>query len=120
MNIGLVNHWYPPEAAVGGVGKYNTTLGRALRELGHTVVVVSSTRQIKPRLETVEGTPVIRVPRPQISTRLDRLPMLGRQMRALRTCLYAARLAQVLPPIVEQHNLEVLEYADIEAEALFH
>jgi glycosyltransferase involved in cell wall biosynthesis len=120
MNVGLVNHWYPPEAAAGGVGKYNTTLSEALVELGHCVVVVSSTLQSKPRLEAVNGTPVIRLPRPQIPSRLDRLLILGRQMRALRTWLYARRVARALPEIVEQYKLEVLEYADIEAEALFH
>jgi glycosyltransferase involved in cell wall biosynthesis len=120
MNVGLVNHWYPPEAASGGIATYNTALAQTLTKLGHRVVVISSTRQRKPRLESVDGICVTRLPYPRVSSRWNRLPVLGRQMRAARTWLYARAVARALPKIVAQHQLDILEYADIEAEALFH
>lgn len=121
MNFGIVNQWYPLETAGGGVATYNLNLAHELRTLGHSVVVVTSTRQPAARREFDGDIPVYRIPRPRISTRWDRhLPLLGRYMRLLRTLIYARRVHDALKVVTSRHDLDVLEYADIEAEAFFH
>ncbi len=100
---------------------YNMTLAHQISALGQQVVIVTSTLRSRPRVEYDGKTPVYRIPRPRISTRFDRhLPIFGRYMRTLRTLVYANAVRRALPAIVARHKLDVLEYADIEAEAYFH
>src|SRR5689334_13254164 len=121
MNFGIVNQWYPPETGGGGVATYNVCLAHEMAALGHSVVVVASTHQSRPHLEYDGDIPVYRIPRPRISHRWDRrLPVMGRYMRSLRTALYARSVQSLLPKIADRHQLDFLEYADIEAEAFFH
>jgi len=121
VNFGIVNQWYPPETGGGGVATYNVNLAHELSSLGHRVVVVSSTHDRKPRLEFDKNIPVYRIPTPCIPSALDRhLPVFGPYMRTFRALLYAWGVRKVLPAIVKEHQLDVLEYADSAAEAFFH
>lgn len=120
LKIAIVNQWFPPETGGGGVATYNVAFAKSLKRLGHDVVVVTSTRQAEMRREQFDSIPVVRVPRPRLSRRLDRLAGIGKQMRALRTLLYADRLSRLLPELCREFQIDVCEYADIEAEAYRH
>ncbi len=118
MRIALVNQWYPPD--YGGVGVYNEAMARAYAELGHEVTVVTA-RSSHDQLDVADedGVRVYRVDRWVESYRARQLPLLGRHLRSLRHLVYSRQVSGLLDRLAHERRLDVVEFAEINAEGLF-
>ena len=119
MNILICNQWFPP-SSTGGVAQYNEYVAEGLSEAGHGVVVVSVTEDNSSQHENRNGIHVCRVKMPGIPRMFSRLPLVGRQHRFLRNLLYSKSVCRDLKQIVHNHNIDLVEYADINGEGFFH
>ncbi len=118
MRIALVNQWYPPD--YGGVGVYNEAMARAYVELGHEVTVVTArSSPDQPDVADEHGVRVYRVARWVEPYRARRLPLLGRHLRSLRHLVYSRQVSGLLDRLARERRLDVVEFAEINAEGLF-
>jgi len=118
MRIALVNQWYPPD--YGGVGVYNEAMARAYVELGHEVTVVTArSSSDQPDVADEHGVRVYRVNRWVEPYRARRLPLLGRHLRSLRHLVYSRQVSGLLDRLARERRLDVVEFAEINAEGLF-
>jgi glycogen(starch) synthase len=120
VKLVLVTRFYPPDTGGGGIAAYARYVALGLLRRGHQVLVVS---QLAPRsqpFQVVEGVPVHRITANFTSYRWTRLPIIGRHVRFLRDILYAWRVRQTLSNLARAQIPDVVEYADIDAEGLFH
>ncbi len=118
MRIALVNQWYPPD--YGGVGVYNEAMARAYAELGHEVTVVTArSSPDQPDVANEHGVRVYRVDRWVEPYRARRLPLLGRHLRSLRHLVYSRQVSGLLDRLARERRLDVVEFAEINAEGLF-
>jgi glycosyltransferase involved in cell wall biosynthesis len=119
MHIVLVNQWFPPESGWGGVGMHNYTLAHAYRELGHRVTVIAS--RLDPQIPETQETDGVRVRRLLVSDahRARRLPVIGCYVRPLQQLAYSRRVDQTLHEIRRARQIDVVEFADVNAEGFF-
>lgn len=119
MHLVLANQWYPPESGWGGVGMYNYAVSRAYAELGHQVTVVASRlAENIPAAHHANGVAVCRI-LVQDNYRLRRLPLLGRYVRPFQQLRYARQVAQMLRALHAAQPLDVVEFAEVNAEGFF-
>lgn len=122
MNICFVTRFYPPDTGGGGIAAYTRYAALGLLRRGHQVSVISqmsSQSKSKP-FQQIDGVNIYRIPSVFSSYRWTRLPIIGRHFRFMRNVVYAARAGQALTRLSMTFTPEITEYADIEAEGLFH
>jgi glycosyltransferase involved in cell wall biosynthesis len=100
MHIVIANQWYPPESGWGGVAMYNHAIAHAYRKLGHDVTVIA-------RLLTQEHY------------YRRRIPVVGFYSRPFQQLIYSWRLRKVLGAIHRSQPIEMVEFAEINAEGFF-
>ena len=120
MNIILVTRFYPPDTGSGGIAAYANYLALGLRRRGHHVCVISELVRGAKAFEIRNEASVYRIRSAFHSHRWTRLPLLGRQVRLLRDMIYAWRVRQQLYALAQESPPDIVEYADIDAEGLFH
>lgn len=119
MHIALVNQWYPPETGGGGVATHNEFFARACVGLGHQVTVIAKALDARARkVETRDGVTIYRVPSPDLY-RYRRLPIIGRQYRAIQAAAYSRRVCNALRALHSLSPVDIVEFAEINAEGLF-
>jgi glycosyltransferase involved in cell wall biosynthesis len=119
MKIGIVNQWFPPE--YGGIASYNAYVARGYSELGHEVTVLTArTSPDQPRISMTGGIRVIRIDHWIEPYRLRRLPVVGRHVRTVRHVFYSLQVQRVLSGLVRTHALDIVEFAEINAEGIMH
>src|SRR5919198_3925353 len=118
VHIALVNQWYPPD--YGGVSAYNRALARAYAALGHRVTVITARPAAdQPTVADEEGVRVYRVDRWVEPSAARRLPLVGKHLRSLRHLAYSRTVCTLLNRLAAPGGIDVVEYADINAEGLF-
>ncbi len=120
MNIILVTRFYPPDTGGGGIAAYTKYAAQGLTQAGHHVRVISAMARGSQVRQTVDGIEVVRVQPPLGSYYWTRLPLMGRQMRLIRDIFFAWRVRQILIELSREQPPDLVEYADIDAESLFH
>lgn len=121
LRVGLVCRWYTPEDW-GGVPVYIHALACGLRDYGHDVTVVTSTAN-KLLVDTTrdeEGIRVVRLKRFQWPWLFYRIPVVGKHVTSLWLLVYDWTIIWPLKRLVRELSLDVLEYADVNAEAIGH
>ena len=120
MHIVLANQWFPPESGWGGVAMWNYAMAHAYSQLGHQVTVVASRPSEKvSAVRDVNGIVVRRILIRDVY-RLRRLPLVGRYVRPLQQLWYSYQVAHTLHAVHERQPIEVIEFADVNAEGLFY
>jgi glycogen synthase len=119
MHIVLANQWYPPESGWGGISMYNHVMAHAYRALGHEVTVIAS--RTSSSISATSESDGIRVRRLLVrdAYRLRRLPGLGRYVRPLQQLAYSWRVSQTLKHLHRLQSIDVIEFAEVNAEGLF-
>ena len=119
MHIAFVHKSFPPEGGWGGIGMYNYHMALALRELGHKVTVLSA--RVSEDVPPVQEKAGIRILRLLVSDwyYLRRLPALGRYFYQLVHLVYGLRVSQVIQKLQNQQPLDLIEFAEINAEGFF-
>lgn len=120
MNILLVTRFYPPDTGGGGIAAYARYAAIGLTRAGHQVRVISAMAKGSKARQIVDGVDVFRISPPLSSYHWTRLPLIGRQMRFVRDLAYAWRARQILLKMCNEFRPDVVEYADIDAEGIFH
>jgi glycogen(starch) synthase len=120
MHIVIANQWYPPESGWGGVGMHNYTLAHAFRALGHDVTVIAS--RLSQEIPAEHETDGIRVRRILVRDlyRWRHLPVVGCYVRPAQQLGYARRVNEVLHLVHKQRPIDVVEFAEINAEGFFY
>jgi glycosyltransferase involved in cell wall biosynthesis len=120
MHVVLVNRWYPPHTGYGGVAMYNYYLAHGLVRAGHRVTVIAARwSKAVPPLHDDHEVAVHRL----LGLSLEwgrRLPILGRHTRALSLLIYSARVAWFLRKLQKRQRIDIVEFADIEAEGFIY
>jgi glycosyltransferase involved in cell wall biosynthesis len=118
VHIALVNQWYPPD--YGGVGVYNSAMARAYAALGHRVTVMTARLAAdQPAVADEDGVRVYRVGRWVEPSAACRVPLVGKHLRSLRHLAYSRTVCTLLQRLAVQGGIDVVEYADINAEGFF-
>jgi len=120
MRIVLVTRFYPPDTGGGGIAAYARYLALGLRCAGHPVRVISRMVPGSEPRRLVEGIEVFRLQPPEIPYRYHRVPLAGRYLRFLNDLGYAWAVRRKLLELSEAQPPDIVEYADIDAEGLFH
>ncbi len=120
LNIVLVTRGFPPDTGGGGIAAYTRYVALSLARAGHYVRVISAMSTGSQARQTVDGIDVFRILPPLGNYYWTRLPLLGRQMRFVRDLTYAWRVRQVLLKMSGEFQPDIVEYADIDAESIFH
>ena len=120
MNIVFVSRFYRSHNGGGGISAYTHYAALALARTGNHIKVISALADGYKVRETVNGVDVIRFPPPLRSYYWTRLPLFGRQVRFLRDLVYAWNVRQTLLRLNDEFRPDIVEYADIDAEGLFH
>lgn len=120
MKTILVTRFYPPDTGGGGIAAYAHYAATGLTSAGHQVRVISAMVSGSKAKQTLDGVDVFRIPPPLGSYYWTRLPLLGRQMRLVRDLAYAWRVRQTLLKLSVEFRPDIVEYADIDAEGIFH
>lgn len=120
MNCVFVTQYYPPETGGGGIAAYARYIAIGLVRRGHNVSVISRLAPGSAAFTRNDGIDIYRIPAPLQSYRWRRLPIMGRHVRLLRDILYAKQVRQTLIRLSRTKMPDVVEYADIDAEGLFH
>src|SRR5215813_9286727 len=120
MHIVLANQWFPPESRWNGVGMWNWVMAHAYRELGHQVTVIASrTSEGIPAEHITDGISIRRLlVRDAYAWR--RLPVAGRYVRPVQQLAYARRVDRALRALNEKQSIDVVEFAEINAEGFFY
>ena len=120
MDVVLITRFYPPDTGGGGIAAYASYLAKGLLQAGHQVRVISQmTPQSQPERQ-VDGVDVFRIQAPAVPYRYHRVPLLGRYIRFSNDLLYAWAVRRELMRLSAQRVPDMVEYADIDAESLFH
>jgi glycogen(starch) synthase len=120
MHIALVSRWYPPHTGYGGVAAYNYYLAHALVKLGHRVTIVAARWSADvPAYQDDCGVQVYRL-LSRYRYRLHRLPLIGRQMRALEQLRYSGQVAMALAKLEDRDWPDVVEFAEVNAEGFVY
>ncbi|HYJ86789.1 MAG TPA: glycosyltransferase family 4 protein [Pyrinomonadaceae bacterium] len=119
MHIVIANQWYPPESGWGGVAMYNHAVAQAYRSLGHRVTVIARRNaETTPAYTETDGIHVHR-----LLTRdyyyLRQTPFAGYYSRALQQLFYSWRLRRALKQLNRTHRIDIVEFAEINAEGYF-
>ena len=122
MNICFVTRFYPPDTGGGGIAAYTRYVALGLLRRGHRMTVIT---QFAPQSRSepflnIEGIDVYRLNAPFVSYRWTRLPVVGRHIRFLRDVVYAWWVRRTLARLSLTFAPDITEYADIDAEGLFH
>jgi len=120
VNIVIVTQFYPPDTGGGGIAAYARYIAMGLRKRGHHIRVISRLENSSSPFEIIEGIEIHRIPATFKSYKWRLLPILGRQIRFLRDVLYALSVRKKLLEISRESLPDIVEYADIDAEGLFH
>lgn len=120
MNAILVTRFYPPDTGGGGIAAYAYYAAIGFIRAGHQVRVISAMAEGSKARQTVDGVEVFRISPLFGSYYWTRLPLLGRHMRFVRDLAYAWRVRQALLNMVAEFQPDLVEYADIDAEGIFH
>lgn len=124
MNVCLVSREYPPFFG-GGIGTYNVQWARTLSRAGHRVVVVTVSDDGVQRREQADGLAVVRLPflkgsdwsgpHPAIQS-----PRIAAAFRSLHpVSAFALQVEQVMPALVREFSLDIIEVPDTGAVAWF-
>jgi glycogen synthase len=119
MHLVLGNQWFPPESGWGGVAMWNYEMARAYRALGVDVTVITSRTSSRiPAFQKADG---IRIQRLLVRDvyRWRRLPGVGRYVREAQQLVYAWRVNQCLGALHREQPIDVVEFADVNAEGFF-
>ncbi len=120
MDIVLVTRFYPPDTGGGGIAAYAQSLAKGLAAAGHQVRIISAmTPESRPRA-TIDGIEVFRVKPLALPHRYHRVPLVGRYIRFINDILYAWEVRQELLRLASGQVPDIVEYADIDAEGIFH
>ncbi len=120
MHLVIANQWFSMQRAQGGVAGYNRVLASELRDRKNQVTVVSTRRdRALPAFSEEMG---IRVHRLLVrdAYRWRRLPCLGRYVRPLQQLTHSYRVARLLHNLHRQQPIDVVEFADVNAEGFFY
>lgn len=119
MKIAIVNQWFPPD--YGGIAMYNAYVARGYAELGHQVTMVTArTSPDQAAASTEGGVRVLRIDRWIEPYRLRRAPLIGRHVRTARHLYYSARVHRVLSRLTRAGEVDIVEFAEINAEGIIH
>lgn len=120
LHIALANQWYPPESGWGGVAMWNHALARTLVQQGHTVTVLAVRPSAAVPAEALRAG--VRVQRALVRdfSRWQRLVVLGRYVRFAQQLSYAWQVHQRLRALHAQQPLDVVEFAEVNAEGYFY
>ncbi|MDY6853880.1 MAG: glycosyltransferase family 4 protein [Thermodesulfobacteriota bacterium] len=100
MNICFLSQEYPPETHVGGIGTYTFNVASALAKLGHTVHVITSTRNTERTFQN-NGVSVHKIKRRKI------------KLQELEHLVYSYRVAKKISWIECQFDIvQASEYAN--------
>lgn len=112
MKIGLLSYEYPPDTGFGGIGTYTWYQARALVQLGHQVEVIAGSLEPGVFRSEHEGVQVTRIldPGPYRSAIAGLRD--GGQPWAANRLQTAAGAYRALAEVIEQTNLDVVEYPD--------
>jgi|ERR1051326_443807 glycosyltransferase involved in cell wall biosynthesis len=119
MHIVIANQWYPPESGWGGVAMYNHTIAHAYRALGHEVTIIARRNDAATPVNVeIDGLHIHR-----LLTRdhyyLRRAPIAGYYSRPLQQLSYSRRVRQQLTELHRTQRIDVIEFAEINAEGYF-
>jgi glycosyltransferase involved in cell wall biosynthesis len=120
VNIVLVTRFFPPDTGGGGIAAYAQHLAKGLQQAGHRVRVISRMAPQSHAQSVVDGIEVLRLRSPDIPYRVRRLPLVGRYMRFFNDLFYAWQIRRKLFEINNEQASDIVEYADIDAEAVMH
>ncbi len=120
MHIVIANQWFPPESGWGGVATYNYFIARAYRSLGHRVTVIASrTNPTQPAIQETDGIWIRRLLVRDAYLR-RRLPLIGRYVRPFQQLRYALNVNRRLRDLHRQQPIDVVEFAEVNAEGFFY
>ena len=120
MNIILVTRFYPPDTGGGGIAAYARYAAIGLTRAGHHVRVISAMTSDSKARQMVKGVEVFRIS-PHLSSNFwTRFPLLDLYIRFIRDLAYAWQVRQALLKISGDFQPDIVEYADIDAEGVFH
>ena len=120
INVILVTRFYPPDTGGGGIAAYAQCLAKGLTAAGHQVRIISAmTPESRPR-STVDGIEVFRIKPLALANRYGRIALIGRYIRFVNDILYAWEARQELLRLASWRIPDIVEYADIDAEGIFH
>lgn len=120
MHIALVNQWYPSESGYGGIAMYNYYMAHALTTLGHRVSVVACRWSDEAASFQRDGPVDIHRILSRDYYRLRSVPGIGRYVRPLGQLLYSRRVAHKLREIHQTQKIDVVEFAEVNAEGFFY
>jgi len=120
LNIIFISRFYPPDTGGGGIAAYIRYAALSLTNAGHKVRVVSAMGQDSKPEQIVDGVEVFRIQPWFVSYFWRRLPLIGRQMRLIQDVFYALQVRNTLLRISHFNRPDIVEYADIDAEGIFH
>lgn len=102
------------------MGQYNWIIARAYRNLGHRVTVITKRSKANmPAFAEIEGIYVHRL-RVADAYYWRRLPGAGRYVRSFQQLRYAWRLNKVLRRLHRERPIDVVEFAEVNAEGFFY
>jgi glycosyltransferase involved in cell wall biosynthesis len=120
MDIILVTRFYPPDTGGGGIAAYANYLAVGLAKRGNHVRVVSQMTPQSIYKTTCDGVEVRRIAPLSLPHRCYRIPLVGRQTRFVNDLAYASAVRRELLRMSREGGPDVVEYAEIDAESLFH
>lgn len=120
MNIVIATRFYPPDTGGGGIAAYALYLANGLRARGHKVRVISQRGPKSIGKTVVDSVEIRRIGALNLPFRYHRVPLVGRQTKFLNDVLYAIEVRRELLRLSREGRPDLVEYADIHAESLFH
>jgi glycosyltransferase involved in cell wall biosynthesis len=119
VKIAIVNQWYPPN--YGGIAAYNGYVARAYAAMGHDVTIVTArTSQDQPSVTHEGPIRIVRVEHAVEPYLARRVPLVGRYARTARHLLYSARVHRTLSQLLHSGDLDIIEFAEVNAEGFVH
>lgn len=122
MHLAIVSQFYPgfdAKGIGGGIEAHHYNFARACVRLGHQVTVISTRLNANiPYRHMRDGITAFRIRLPNFY-RFHRLPLIGRQYRVLQSLWHSARVCRLLGAIHQENSVDVAEFAEVNAEALF-
>ncbi len=120
MNICIINQWYPPQDAAGGVGKYNYYISNAYKKSGHEVFIISAFGKGAKKHECRNGINIYRLRQIAIPSFFRRRAFLGGFLRFLKNMTYSFSVRNKLIELDKKFKIDIVEYAEINAEGFIH
>jgi glycosyltransferase involved in cell wall biosynthesis len=110
VHIGLVTQEFPPETAKGGIGTQSLAKAKGLTALGHSVRVISRSRNGQRCIDDSQGFEVIRVASSGLATYTELADWLD------HSCAVAKEIAN----LHQEQPFDVLDFPDWGCEAYVH